>query len=138
MEAFSDAGLPPGVLNLVMGGSAELGQSLVDEPAIAGVLFTGSTTVGLDVGRRAAARHIRVQQEMGGKNVLAVASDYDMRRAAEIACESSFGESGQKCTASGLVVVDKRRGDDFLAEVDTSSPRRRWATARSQGPTSAR
>jgi acyl-CoA reductase-like NAD-dependent aldehyde dehydrogenase len=118
MEAFSDAGLPPGVLNLVMGGSAELGQSLVDEPAIVGVSFTGSTGVGLDVGRRAAARHARVLQEMGGKNVLAVAADCDVRRAAEIACESSFGESGQKCTASGLVVVDRRRGDDFLAEVE--------------------
>jgi acyl-CoA reductase-like NAD-dependent aldehyde dehydrogenase len=118
MEAFSDAGLPPGVLNLVMGASAELGQSLVDEPAIAGISFTGSTTVGLDVGRRAAARHIRVQQEMGGKNVLAIAADYDVRRAAEVACESSFGESGQKCTAAGLVVVDKHRADDFLAEVE--------------------
>jgi alpha-ketoglutaric semialdehyde dehydrogenase len=102
----------------VTGGSAELGQSLVDEPAIAGVSFTGSTSAGLDVGRRAAARHARVQQEMGGKNVLAVAADCDIRRAAEIACESSFGESGQKCTASGLVVVDRRRGDDFLAEVE--------------------
>jgi alpha-ketoglutaric semialdehyde dehydrogenase len=118
-EAFADAGLPAGVLNLVLGGSSELGQSLVDEPAIAGISFTGSTTVGLEVGRRAAARHVRVQQEMGGKNVLAVASDCDLRWAAEIACESSFGESGQKCTASGLVVVDKRRGDEFLAEVET-------------------
>jgi acyl-CoA reductase-like NAD-dependent aldehyde dehydrogenase len=118
IEAFADAGLPPGALNLVMGGSAELGQSLVDEPEIAGISFTGSTAVGLDVGRRAAARHARVQQEMGGKNVLAVAPDCDVRRAAEIACESSFGESGQKCTAASLVVVDKRCGDTFLAEVD--------------------
>ncbi len=117
-RAFIDAGLPNGVLNLVMGATAELGQSLVDEPDIVGVSFTGSTAVGLDVGRRAAVRHIRVQQEMGGKNVLVVTADCDVRRAAEIACESSFGESGQKCTASGLVVVDKRRGDEFLAEVE--------------------
>ena len=116
--AFTDAGLPGGVLNLVMGGTAELGRSLVDEPDIVGVSFTGSTAVGLDVGRRAAGRHIRAQQEMGGKNVLVVTADCDIRRAAEIACESSFGESGQKCTASGLVVVDKRRGDEFLAETE--------------------
>jgi alpha-ketoglutaric semialdehyde dehydrogenase len=118
MAAFIDAGLPSGVLNLVLGGTAELGRSLVGEPDIVGVSFTGSTAVGLDVGRRGAARHIRVQQEMGGKNVLVVAADCDIRRAAEIACESSFGESGQKCTASGLVVVDKRRGDEFLAETE--------------------
>ncbi len=117
-QAFVDAGLPDGVLNLVMGGTAELGRSLVDDPDIVGVSFTGSTAVGLDVGRRAAARHIRVQQELGGKNVLVVAADCDIRRAAEIACESSFGESGQKCTAAGVVVVDKRRGDEFLAEVE--------------------
>jgi acyl-CoA reductase-like NAD-dependent aldehyde dehydrogenase len=118
MQAFVDAGLPHGVLNLVMGGTAELGQSLVDADPIVGVSFTGSTAVGLDVGRRGAARHIRVQQEMGGKNLLVVGPDYDVQHAAEIACDSAFGESGQKCTAAGLVVVDKRRADDFLAAVE--------------------
>lgn len=119
MQAFVDAGLPGGVLNLVMGGSAELGQSLVEDPDIVGVSFTGSTAVGLDIGSRGAARHIRVQQEMGGKNVLVVADDCDLKRAAEVAAESSFGESGQKCTAAGLVVVDRRRGEEFLAEVES-------------------
>jgi aldehyde dehydrogenase (NAD+) len=84
-RALADAGLPPGVLNLVLGGTAELGRSLVEDPDI----------------------------------VFVVAGDCDVRRAAEVACESAFGESGQKCTASGLVVVDARRGDRFLSEIET-------------------
>jgi alpha-ketoglutaric semialdehyde dehydrogenase len=117
MRLLVQAGIPDGVVNLVLGGSPELGRSLVDDPGIDGISFTGSTAVGLDVGTRAAARHARVQQEMGGKNVLAVATDFDLRTAAQIACESALGESGQKCTAAGLVIVDSHRMDAFLEHV---------------------
>jgi acyl-CoA reductase-like NAD-dependent aldehyde dehydrogenase len=117
MTALIDAGLPAGVVNLVLGGSQSLGRSLVDHPLIKAISFTGSTRVGLDVGRRAAARHVRVQLEMGGKNVLAVAPDCDPRLAAKTAAESAFGESGQKCTAAGLVIVPAGMADEFLVEV---------------------
>jgi acyl-CoA reductase-like NAD-dependent aldehyde dehydrogenase len=118
MNALRDAGTPAGVVNLVLGRTAELGRTLVGEPGISAISFTGSTAVGLDVERGAAARHVRVQLEMGGKNVLVVGADCDLQLAAETACESSFGESGQKCTAAGLVVVDSRRADDFMAAVE--------------------
>lgn len=119
MAAFADTGLPDGVLNLVLGTSVELGRSLVADPIIQAISFTGSTAVGLEIGRGAAARHVRVQQEMGGKNLLVVAGDCDPLKAAEIACESSFGESGQKCTAAGIVLVDRAIADEFLAGVES-------------------
>lgn len=117
VEALRDAGLPAGVVNLVLGSTAELGQALVDDPRIQAISFTGSTAVGLDIGVRAAGRHVRVQQEMGGKNVLIVGPDFDVESAARIAADSAFGESGQKCTAAGIVVVDLKRRDEFLHEV---------------------
>jgi len=117
VEALREAGLPDGVLNLVIGSSADVGQALVDDRRIQGISFTGSTAVGLDIGIRAARRHVRVQQEMGGKNVLIVAPDFDLKTAARIAADSAFGESGQKCTAAGIVVVDLERRDEFLHEV---------------------
>jgi alpha-ketoglutaric semialdehyde dehydrogenase len=119
MSALSSAGLPDGVVNLVHGPRPELGQALVDDPAIRAISFTGSTAVGLAVGARAAARHIRVQQEMGGKNVLVIGPDVDLEVAARIAAEGTFGESGQKCTATGLVVVDRRRAGPLVTEVAT-------------------
>jgi len=105
------------VINLVIGSTAELGQALVDDSRIQGISFTGSTAVGLDIGVRAARRHVRVQQEMGGKNVLIVGPDFDLTSAARIAADSAFGESGQKCTAAGVVVVDLQRSEEFLHEV---------------------
>jgi acyl-CoA reductase-like NAD-dependent aldehyde dehydrogenase len=117
MEALISAGLPDGVVNLVHGPRPELGQALVDDPAVRAVSFTGSTAVALAVGVRAAARHVRVQQEMGGKNVLVGGPDVDLGVAARVAAEGAFGESGQKCTATGLVVVDRHRADELIREV---------------------
>lgn len=118
MNALIEAGIPPGVVNLVQGSTPELGRALVENSRIAGISFTGSTKVGLDIGSRAAARHVRVQQEMGGKNVLVIGRDCDLGYAAQVACESSFGESGQKCTASGIVVIGREQADELLVEVE--------------------
>jgi acyl-CoA reductase-like NAD-dependent aldehyde dehydrogenase len=118
MQALITAGLPEGVLNVVLGATPDLGRALVDDPRIRAISFTGSTRVGLDVGQRAAARHVRVQQEMGGKNVLVITDDVEPAFAARIACESAFGESGQKCTAAGLIVVARTRVGQFLTEVE--------------------
>jgi aldehyde dehydrogenase (NAD+) len=120
LEALDVAGIPPGVVNLVHGTDPALGRALVDDPRIRGISFTGSTTVGLEIGAAAARRHVPVQQEMGGKNVLVVGPGYDARRAAAVAIESAFGESGQKCTAAGLVVVARRDYDDVLAAVEAA------------------
>jgi aldehyde dehydrogenase (NAD+) len=119
-KAFEAAGIPPGVLNLVNGNAASLGRALVDDKRVRAISFTGSTAVGLDIGVRAAARHVRVQQEMGGKNVLIVGPGYDLGRAAAMAVESALGESGQKCTATGLVVVGKHEYETFLSEVESA------------------
>jgi acyl-CoA reductase-like NAD-dependent aldehyde dehydrogenase len=74
----------------------EFGHAPADNPAIRAISFTGSTVVGLDVGVWGPGRHVRVQQEMGGKNVLVIGPDTDLEVAARIAAEGAFGESGQK------------------------------------------
>jgi acyl-CoA reductase-like NAD-dependent aldehyde dehydrogenase len=119
LDALIDSGLPDGVVNLVFGGTAQLGVALIEQSAIQAISFTGSTAVGLEIGQRASRRHVRVQQEMGGKNALIVTPDCDLEIAAKIACEATFGESGQKCTATGIVFVFKEVSDTFLSHVDS-------------------
>lgn len=102
--ALHDAGLPAGALALVHGAGAVVGSAVVDHPSIAAVSFTGSNAVGRDIERRAAARGIRVQLEMGGKNPVVVLDDADPQVAADIAASSAFGLTGQACTATSRVV----------------------------------
>ncbi|TWG98577.1 aldehyde dehydrogenase (NAD+) [Nocardioides sp. J9] len=117
-RAFLDAGIPQGAVELVLTSDVETSRFLVAHDGLRAISFTGSTAVGLAIGRAAAERHVRIQQELGGKNVLAVARDVPVAEAAAVAVESAFGESGQKCTAAGLVVVDAAVYDDFMAQVE--------------------
>jgi acyl-CoA reductase-like NAD-dependent aldehyde dehydrogenase len=102
-----EAGLPPGVLNLVTGGD-ETGAALVDHPGIALISFTGSTDVGLQVAARCQARGVRVSLEMGGKNAAIVLDDADLELAADALTWSAFGTTGQRCTACSRIVVTPR------------------------------
>jgi acyl-CoA reductase-like NAD-dependent aldehyde dehydrogenase len=78
------------------------------------VSFTGSTQVGLAIGEAAARRHARVQQEMGGKNTMVVLADCDLNRAVAMAAEGVFGGTGQKCTATGRLLVERSVAADFI------------------------
>jgi len=104
-ELFAELGLPAGAFNLILGAGREAGTILVDEPAVAGITFTGSTEVGLSIATRAAARNARVQLEMGGKNSAVVAAVSDVDRVAKEIVGSAFTASGQRCTSISRVIV---------------------------------
>ena len=118
VEVLEEAGLPPGVLNLVLGGD-ETGAALVDHPDVALISFTGSTEVGLRVAEKCAARGKRVSLEMGGKNAAIVMDDADLDLVADALTWSAFGTTGQRCTACSRVLVHPRvHGDvaDLLVD----------------------
>jgi aldehyde dehydrogenase (NAD+) len=104
-EAFEEAGLPPGVLNVVTGPGGAVGDALVDDERIRAISFTGSNEIGLRLYSRAAARGVKVTAEMGGKNPVVVLDDADLELAAEGIVQGAFGSTGQRCTATSRVVV---------------------------------
>jgi acyl-CoA reductase-like NAD-dependent aldehyde dehydrogenase len=101
----AEAGLPPGVLNVVQGYGAEAGQPLVEDPRVAVVSFTGSTSVGRMIARVAGERLAKICLELGGKNPLVVCDDANLEKAAETAVLSAFSNAGQRCAAGSRLVV---------------------------------
>jgi alpha-ketoglutaric semialdehyde dehydrogenase len=102
-EILHEAGVPPGVFNLVMGPGSEIGPVLARGSDA--VSFTGSTAVGASVREIASAAGARVQLEMGGKNPLVVLDDADLNTAVQCALQGSFYSTGQRCTASSRIIV---------------------------------
>ena len=111
------AGLPSGVLNLVMGPGAKLGAALASAPGIDAISFTGSRDVGPGVAASAVKNGARVQLEMGGKNPLIVLDDADLPTAVSVAVNGAFFQSGQRCTASSRIIVTEGIHDRFVAAV---------------------
>lgn len=114
VQAFLDAGLPAGVLNLVQG-DREPGEALVADPRVAGVSFTGSLPVGRAINRSGADRLMRTQLELGGKNAVLVLDDAKLDDAAEAIIHGAFGQSGQRCSATSRVIVDRQVEDELLS-----------------------
>ncbi len=106
-RALHDAGLPAGVLNVVTGRTAEIEDALLDDPRIVGITFTGSNAVGNRIRRRLADRNVRFQGELGGKNASVVLRDADLPAAAKAVAAASFGQAGQRCTATSRVIVEQ-------------------------------
>src|SRR6476660_9310206 len=117
-HALTCAGLPAGVLNLVIGGSS-LGDSLVDQQGVDAVTFTGSTGVGRRIAAAAAARGVPVQAEMGGKNAAIVIDDADIDLALEQVILGAFRSTGQKCTATSRLIVTDGIAERFLDALRT-------------------
>ena len=113
----AEAGLPPGVLNIVHGYGPEAGQPLVEDPRVAVISFTGSTAVGRTINRTAGERLAKVCLELGGKNPLVVCDDADLDRAAEAAALSAFSNAGQRCAAGSRIIVFDAVYDDFRARL---------------------
>jgi alpha-ketoglutaric semialdehyde dehydrogenase len=105
VELFAEAGLPPGVLNIVHGGGADVGQRLVAHPDVPIITFTGSRETGVAVTRAAAEELKHVHLELGGKNAIIVMDDADLELAVDGIVWSAFGTSGQRCTAASRVIV---------------------------------
>lgn len=110
VRALHDAGLPPGVLNLVFGKGSVVGDALVNDSRVQGVSFTGSNAVGRRIYEIGTARGAKVQCEMGGKNPIIVLADADIDKAVELTLSGAMKSAGQKCTAtSRAIVVDEVR-----------------------------
>ncbi len=107
LEALVEAGLPPGVLNLVFGKGSEVGEPLTTHDAVSAVTFTGSNPVGRAIQSRAIAKGKKVQLELGGKNPAIVLADADLDQAADGVARGAFLSAGQKCTATSRVIVER-------------------------------
>ncbi|HEX9807255.1 MAG TPA: aldehyde dehydrogenase family protein [Alteraurantiacibacter sp.] len=112
-QIIEEAGIPAGVFNLVLG-RGDVGRAITAHEGIAAISFTGSQQVGAEVGKAAMARGARVQMEMGGKNPLVVLADADPEKAAAIAADGGFFQTGQRCTASSRVIVEDAIHDAFV------------------------
>ena len=111
------AGLPEGVLNLVVGRGSEVGETLLSDAGVDAVTFTGSVDTGGRVATACAARRAKFQLEMGGKNPLVVLDDADLDTAVECAVNGAFFSTGQRCTASSRLVVTAGIHDRFVEAV---------------------
>ncbi len=114
-DAVRDASLPPGVVNLVVGHGPVAGTALVTHPDVDMVSFTGSTTVGAQVSRLAAARVARVCLELGGKSANVILDDADLPRAVKTGVANALLNSGQTCTAWTRMLVSANRYEEALA-----------------------
>jgi aldehyde dehydrogenase (NAD+) len=112
VRILEEAGLPPGVVNLVFGGD-QTGARLVEEPRVSMVSFTGSLEAGREIAAYCGRYNKRLHLEMGGKNAIIVLDDADLDLAIEGAVWSAFGTSGQRCTAASRMIVQERVAPQF-------------------------
>jgi acyl-CoA reductase-like NAD-dependent aldehyde dehydrogenase len=113
-QLFEEAGLPGGVLNLVIGSGGEVGDPLVNHPGVRALTFTGSNEVGARLCEMGSRRLAKVCCEMGGKNALVVMPDADLPVAIAGTMQGAFGSTGQRCTATSRLILHERICDEFL------------------------
>lgn len=115
VEILSRAGLPDGVVNLVMGRGSEIGPRLVESPKVDAISFTGSVPTGRGIAE-SCGRHLKkLQLEMGGKNPMVVLDDADLDTAVTACLNGAFFSTGQRCTASSRLIVTDGIHDRFVA-----------------------
>jgi len=117
VQSLMDAGLPPGVVNIVSGYGPEAGAPLVEHPDVRAISFTGSSAVGSIVAQRAAATFKPVSLEMGGKNAMIVMDDANLELALEGALWGAFGTTGQRCTATSRILLHKNIAAEFTQKL---------------------
>ena len=111
-EALVDAGLPAGVLNFLTGRASRVGKTLTESRQVRAITFTGSTGAGEAI-HRSADMTTRLQMELGGKNPLIVLADADLDKAADLAIKGGYSLSGQACTGTSRILVEKSVRDAF-------------------------
>ncbi len=124
-RAALEAGLPPGVLNILPGPGAELGEHIARHPMIDKISFTGETTTGAKLMKAGADSMKRITLELGGKSPNIVFADADITKAARAAVSGGFGNAGQSCSARTRVFVEASAHDAFLAEFVSATARLR-------------
>lgn len=113
IDCLHEAGIPAGVINMVTGSGAVVGQGLAEHSKVDGITFTGSNAVGKKLGQTALERGIKYQLEMGGKNPVIVAEDADIDLAVEATISGGLKSTGQKCTATSRVIVHEDVYEEF-------------------------
>jgi aldehyde dehydrogenase (NAD+) len=119
VQTLIDAGLPPGVVNIVTGFGPEAGAPLVAHPGVRAISFTGSSEVGRIVGQTAAGLFKPCSLEMGGKNAMIVLEDANLDLALEGALWGAFGTTGQRCTATSRIILHKSIAAEFAEKLVT-------------------
>jgi len=114
-EIYSEAGLPAGVFNMLVGSGSVVGEAMVHSPVLRAISFTGSNEVGGALYTKAAQRGAKVTCEMGGKNAVIVMADADLDKAAVAIHGGAFGSTGQRCTATSRVIVEESVADRFVS-----------------------
>src|ERR671936_170437 len=125
VEIFEEAGLPPGVLNIVHGGGGTVGERLVKHPHLPLISLTGSREVGIETAKNAAPFLKHVHLELGGKNAIIVMDDADVDLAVDGIVWSAFGTSGQRCTAASRVIVHEAVYDELQTSLVAAAERLR-------------
>lgn len=116
-EILEEAGLPPGVLNVVTGFGKDMGEEICTNKDIKAISFTGSHETGQTIHRLSSSGMVRTQYEMGGKNPIIVLDDGDIDKAADFALEGSMWSAGQKCTATSRAIVVKSVAKEFTEKI---------------------
>src|SRR5437868_11922849 len=117
VEAVLEAGLPPEVIQLVHGVGETVGAAIVSHPEIPVISFTGSTETGSVVGETCGRMHKRLSLEMGGKNAMIVLEDADLDLALDGVLWGAFGTTGQRCTATSRLLLQRGVHDQFLSQL---------------------
>jgi alpha-ketoglutaric semialdehyde dehydrogenase len=138
VELLGEAGLPPGVVNVVHGFGEEAGEALVRHPDVPVITFTGSRDTGIAVTKAAADELKHVHLELGGKNAIIVMDDADLDLAVEGIVWSAFGTSGQRCTAASRVIAHRSVYDALQRGLVDAAQRMRlgagWEESTDLGP----
>jgi aldehyde dehydrogenase (NAD+) len=125
VELLEQAGFPPGVVNLVTGTGADVGDAIVENADVPVISFTGSSATGKSIAERAGRRLKRLSLELGGKNAVVVLRDADLDLAADGILWSAFGTTGQRCTACSRVVADRAIADELVARLEARATKLR-------------
>ncbi len=133
VEILLEAGLPPDVIQLVHGRGETVGKALVEHPEVALISFTGSTDTGSIIGQACGRMHKRLSLEMGGKNAMIVMDDADLDLALEGVLWGAFGTTGQRCTATSRLLLQRRIHDRFLKRLADAAGKLRLGDGRKAG-----
>ena len=117
VQILADTGLPSGVVNLLMGTGSVIGPALTEANDVTGISFTGSNVVGRSIQAGAQRRGAKVQLELGGKNPVVVLADADLDQASALTVSGAMLSTGQKCTATSRVIVERAVLDEFTDKV---------------------
>ena len=138
VELLIEAGVPAGVVNIVHGGGAQVGDALVRHPDVPVISLTGSRETGVEVTKTGADRLKHIHLELGGKNAIIVMHDADLDLAVEGIVWSAFGTSGQRCTAASRVIAHEAVYDELASRVVKAAERLRlgvgWEEDTDVGP----